>query len=394
MTAGVRMPLLFVGVSLVAACQIVIGLDSQRDQIRDGDSGSSVQGTDAAPDLEDSAPEASSPCSADLNSDPGNCGACSHACGAGRACAKGLCEAEPLVPLNGRSTCMLVREDAPVMIYNDRPLSAGGAGTLFSSSTDGRNPVPLVENMRSCSSLLIDNGKLFVGLDAPGAVERMELNGSGRTPLWSGQDRLYKMAIRDGMLYLATSKGVVRMPAHGGASAGELVAASPVGTSLMDVSAEYLYYGLETAPGNANDLRVYALPLKGGTAIASPQLGYNRYLRGATLIGNRLYFGLEGSIFSYVVGDVPVNVVGNIAPSSWIWQLWSDGKSVYAQNRPGRQDEGTIARVDPAAETYLRLTYGDVFESPWGFDKSYAYFIKGINRNGVEDPRTIVRVPR
>jgi hypothetical protein len=394
-----RPPLLIACAGLLVACQYVIGLDSKRDRARIVDKGQDAA-QDATPGTGDSGADAAETCAdVDLATDPNNCGACEHRCGKGRACSKSLCEPEPLVALNGVSSCLLVREDAPVMVYDDRLFVPGthdlGGGKLVSSGIDGRNPVILRTDMnRRCGGLLVDNGKLFVGLDGPGAVERMELNGSGRTPLWSGHDRLYKMVIRDGVLYLATNRGVVRLPAHGPATAGELFVSSAVGTSLMDVSAEHVYYGLETPKGPTNDLTIYAAVLDGGATIPSPKLGYNAYLRAATWSGTKLYFGLGGSVFSYALGDVPINVVTDIAPSEWMWNLWSDGTIVYAQNRPGRLDEGTIARVDPVSETYLRLAYGNVFESPWGFDKTYVYFMAGISRDGVEDARKIVRVPR
>jgi len=157
--------------SAVAGCSLLVSLDDLRVgplPVLDG----------SLADAEAPAPDASTNCSADLQRDPENCGACGHGC-AGGACAMGRCEPITLVDVPGRRIYGVVSTKQELFFTVQRTAAEDGGvdpGGLFAATLDGSAPRLIVGGLYDPRALQTDGNNLYVAT-GDGRVRRTLLDG-------------------------------------------------------------------------------------------------------------------------------------------------------------------------------------------------------------------------
>jgi hypothetical protein len=149
--------------------------------------------------------DAPNPCGANLSSDPANCGACSHVCGATNdtpSCISGIC--------NFTCTAGFAHCSGDDKTGCETPVSGDGLNCGYcahscqgaSCSASACQPIQLATTATRPYAIAVDAAHIF-WTEASGAVMRAQLDGSAATPLATGQPTASFLALDATNVYWA-----------------------------------------------------------------------------------------------------------------------------------------------------------------------------------------------
>lgn len=198
-------------------------------------------------------------CTADLQNDPSNCGACGHAC-CGSECKRGLCSPSSL-RTGLTSTAQLVGSLAVDTQHLYLVGRAQAASVVARIAKDGSGGAPIATAAAGAwiSSLAIDTTDVFYaeasGSNLDGRVLRVSKSGGAPIELAHGLTGAVAVAVDASAVYYSTDSGLFRIAKSGGAPTP--LASYPTkklrgAPTQIAQDATSLYYDVLTHPDGAS----------------------------------------------------------------------------------------------------------------------------------------------